>query len=130
MKSSRQRSVLAGFRVCFPFGSLAAGSREAAQEVQTGIAAYQAGDYKQAAAAFSEADVALPDDLRIAFDRGVALAAQGDDKAVDCSEGGPLAELDLAVRARYNLGCLAAAKARKRFGDIPRRPRPMCAKKD
>ncbi len=98
----------------------AAGSREAAQEVRTGIAAYQAGDYKQAAAAFTEADVAQPDDLRIAFDRGVALAAQGDDKAVELLQKAALSpELDLAVRARYNLGCMAAAKARKRFGDHP-----------
>jgi hypothetical protein len=28
-------------------------------------------------------------------------------------------ELDLAVRARYNLGCMAAAKAQKRFGEHP-----------
>ena len=60
-----------------------------------------AGDYKQAAAAFTEADVAKPDDLRIAFDRGTALAAQGDDKAVELLQKAALSpDLELAVRAR------------------------------
>ena len=33
-------------------------------------------------------------------------------------------DLQLAVRARYNLGCLAAAKARKRFGEHPEKIPP------
>ena len=99
---------------------------EAAEEVRQGIASYGAGDYQQAAAAFNEADVAQPDDLRIAFDRGMALAAQGDaDKAVELLEKAALSpDLELAVRARYNLGCLAAAKARKQFGEHPEKASP------
>ena len=107
-----------------------AGSREAAEKVRLGIASYESGDYKEAAAAFSEAELARPDDLRIAFDRGAALAAQGDaDKAVELFQKAALSpELDLAVRARYNLGCLAAAKARKRFGEHPEKATPEVRK--
>jgi hypothetical protein len=106
--------------------SAAGGTREAADKVRAGIASYRAGDYAGAAAAFQEADLAQPDDRRIAFDRGVALAAQGDAaKAVELLQRAALSpELDLAVRARYNLGCLAAAQARKRFGDRPEQAAP------
>ena len=108
----------------------AAGSKEAAQKVREGIAAYQAGDYKDASNSFSEADVAQPDDPRIAFDRGAALAAQGDaDKATELLQKAALSpDLELAVRARYNLGCLAAAKAQKRFGEHPESATPEVRK--
>jgi hypothetical protein len=98
-----------------------AGTKEAAEKVREGIASYRSGDYAGAAAAFQEADLARPDDLRIAFDRGVALAAQGDTaKAVELLQKAALApEVELAARARYNLGCLAAAKARQAFGEHP-----------
>ena len=102
-----------------------AGSREAASMVREGITSYRAGDYKQAAAVFTEAESAQPDNLRIAFDRGTALASQGDEKAVDLLQKAALSpDLPLAVRARYNLGCLAAAKARKRFGEHPEKAQP------
>jgi Ca-activated chloride channel family protein len=102
-----------------------AGSGAATTKVRDGIASYRAGDYKQAAAAFGEAVLARPDDLRIAFDRGTALAAAGDEKAIEPLEKAALApDLSLAVRARYNLGCLAVAKARKRFGEHPEKASP------
>ena len=103
-----------------------AGQREANEKVRQGIASYRAGNYKDANAAFGEADSAKPDDLRIAFNRGVALAAEGDaDKAVELLQKAALSpELDMAVRARYNLGCLAAAKAKKRFGEHPETAAP------
>ena len=102
-----------------------AGSGEAASKVREGISSYRAGDYKQAAEVFSEAESAQPDDLRIAFDRGTALAAQGDDKAVELLQKAALSpDLQLAVAARYNLGCLAAAKAKKRFGEHPEKASP------
>ena len=131
MNSTLQRAATAGLLAAFftiPAGALA-GSREAAQKVREGITCYQAGEYQQAAAAFTDADVAKPDDLRIAFDRGVALAAQGDDKAVELLQKAALSpEMDLAVRARYNLGCLAAAKAHKRFGEHPQKATPEVRK--
>jgi len=97
-----------------------AGSDDAADKVREGISSYRAGDYKQAAEVFGDAESTQPDDLRIAFDRGTALAAQGDDKAVELLQKAALSpDLQLAVRARYNLGCLAAAKAKKRFGEHP-----------
>src|SRR5208282_5146046 len=78
-----------------------------------------------AAEVFGEAESAQPDDLQIAFDHGTALAAQGDDKAVEPLQKAALSpDLQLAVRARYNLGCLAAAKARKRFGEHPEKATP------
>ena len=107
-----------------------AGTREAAEKVRAGIASYHSGDYAQAAAAFQEADLAQPDDLRIAFARGAALAAQGDTaKAVELLQKAALSsDLELAVRARYNLGCLAAAKARKLFGEHPEKAPPEVRK--
>jgi len=106
--------------------SLSAGTREAAQRVQEGIAAYRAGNYQQAAAAFAEADIARPDDPRIAFDRATALAAQGQtDEAVGLFQKAALGSTPgLAARARYNLGCLAAAQARSVFGEHPEEAAP------
>jgi len=102
-----------------------AGASEPADKVREGISSYNAGDYKQAAEIFSDAESAQPDDLRIAFDRGTALAAQGDDKAVELLQKAALSpDLQLAVRARYNLGCLAAEKAKKRFGEHPEKASP------
>ena len=107
-----------------------AGTREAAEKVREGIAAYRSGDYAQAATAFQEADVARPDDLRIAFDRAMALAGQGDAaKAVELLHKAALSpDTDLAVRARYNLGCLAAAKAKQAFGKHPETASPEIRK--
>ena len=54
------------------------GGREAARRVREGMAHFQAGDYEKAAEAFAEADVALPEDAWIGFDRACVDAAQGD----------------------------------------------------
>jgi Ca-activated chloride channel family protein len=97
-----------------------AASADAPAKVRAGMASYQSGDYKQAAEDFADGEAAKPEDLRIAFDRGVALAALGDDKAVECFQKAAMSpDLDLAVKARYNLGCFAASKAHKRFGEHP-----------
>lgn len=90
-------------------------------KVQEGIGRYVTGDYPGAALAFEEADKSQPDDLRIAFDRGTALAAKGDtEKATELLQKAALApDVALAARSRYNLGCLAAGKAKARFGEHP-----------
>ncbi|MBN2476268.1 MAG: hypothetical protein JXB62_16770 [Pirellulales bacterium] len=96
-----------------------AGVREAAEKVKQGIAHYAAGDFAAADKAFREADVARPEDPRIAYDRACSLAAAGEtDKAVELFLEASLSpDRALAVRCHYNLGCLTAAEARKRFGD-------------
>jgi Ca-activated chloride channel family protein len=110
--------VVLGLCTLFSAPAQAAGPQV---KVQEGIARYAARDYAGAAKAFDEADTARPDDLRIAFDRGTALAAKGDvDKALELLQKAALApDVLLAARSRYNLGCLAASKAKARFGEHP-----------
>ena len=106
--------------------SAPAGTPAAADIVRQGLSRYQAKDFKAAAAAFTEADVAKPDDPRITYDRAVALEAQGDvDKAREFYQKAAVSsDQELVVRCRYNLGCLAAAKARSRFGEHPENAAP------
>lgn len=102
------------------------GGREAAERVREGIRHFGARDYEKAAKAFAEADVALPDDAWIAFDRACAYAAQGDaDKATERFEQSALSrDVRLAVGSRYNLGSIAAEKARALFGERPEEASP------
>jgi len=103
-----------------------AGLGEAADKVRQGIAQYQAGQYRAAAEAFAAADLARPDDPRIMFDRAAALESQGDlEKAAALYQKAALgSDQDLVARCRYNLGCLAAAQARARFGEHPENATP------
>ncbi len=93
----------------------------AVRKVRDGIRQFQAGDMKTAGKAFAEADVARPDDLRIAFDRACVYAATGDsDKARELLQQAALSrDVTLAVGAHYNLGCLVADQARAVFGQKP-----------
>lgn len=101
--------------------SAVAATNDAAQKVDAGIAAFRAGDFKAADQAFSEAEKAAPNELRIAFDRGCALAAQGEsDKAIEQFRAAAMSkDRELAATAHYNLGCLAMAKAKAKFGQKP-----------
>ncbi|MBL7134479.1 MAG: hypothetical protein ISS78_10310 [Phycisphaerae bacterium] len=94
---------------------------EAAQKVREALADYEAGDYTSAARAYAEADAALPNHPRILFDRGAVLAAEGETARAEAlfQKVTELADREIAARARYNLGCLAAEKARVLFGDGP-----------
>ncbi|HEY4759443.1 MAG TPA: hypothetical protein VIH42_02565 [Thermoguttaceae bacterium] len=98
-----------------------AGTSEAARRVREGIAQFHGSDFKSAAEAFSAADEALPNELRIAFDRGCAYAAQGEyDKAVEQFQKAAAApDLKLAALADYNLGSVAAARAKAQAGEKP-----------
>ncbi|MEO1998540.1 MAG: hypothetical protein ABGZ17_25125, partial [Planctomycetaceae bacterium] len=93
----------------------------AVRKVRDGIRQFRAGAWDSAGQAFTEADVAKPDDLRIAFDRACVYAAAGDaDKARELLQRVSLSrDATLAVRAHYNLGCLAASQARAVFGEKP-----------
>jgi hypothetical protein len=98
-----------------------AGSSEAAGKVSEGIAQFQGGDFKAAAEAFSAADEVLPNELKIAFDRGCAYAAGGEyDKAIEqFQKAAAASDHELAGLANYNLGCVAVAQAKAKLGDKP-----------
>jgi Ca-activated chloride channel family protein len=101
--------------------SLFAGSGEAADKVREGMANFRHGDFKAAAEAFSAADDALPNELKIAFDRGCAYAAGGEyDKAVEqFQKAAAASDHKLAGLANYNLGGVAVARAKTKLGDKP-----------
>ncbi len=103
-----------------------AGQREAAAKVRAGIDRFSAGDFKAASEAFAEAEAAKPDDAWIAFDRAAAQAAQGEvDKAAELLRQASLSRnARLAALSHYNLGCLAAGKARALFGERPQEALP------
>jgi hypothetical protein len=111
--------------VAWPAGAFG-DAREAAEKVRQGIAHFRAGEYQKAVRAFQEADVALPENPRIAFDQACALAARGDaEKAADLLIKAALARnRPLAARSHYNLGGLAAQKAQAVFGEKPREAPP------
>lgn len=94
---------------------------EAVRHVRDGVQHFQRGQYTEAAKRFAEADVALPDHPRIAYDRACAAAVSNDpDKAVELFQKAALARDDeVAAESHYNLGCVAAAKAKSLFGAQP-----------
>jgi hypothetical protein len=98
-----------------------ADSSNAVGKVREGIALFQGGDFKAATEAFSAADEALPNELKIAFDRGCAYAAGGEyDKSVEQFQKAAAApDRKLAALAQYNLGSVAVAKAKAQLGDKP-----------
>ena len=104
----------------------AAAHGDAAKKVKQGIAHFRAQDFKKAANAFTEADVARPDNDLITFDRACAYAAQGDtEKAAELFRTAALSrDTRLAVRCNYNLGGLAADQARAVFGEKPQEAAP------
>ena len=96
-----------------------AAPRDAARHVREGIASYRAGKFDAAAKSFDQADVSLPEDPTIAFNRACAYAASKDaDKAIELFGKAALARDDKIVSAsQYNLGCIAAAKGKAIFGE-------------
>lgn len=106
--------------------SALAGPRDAAAKVRQGIAQFHQGDYRTAAAAFQEAEQAQPENPRIVFDRACALAAAGETElAIEGFRRASLAPGEpIAVQSRYNLGNVAAAKARAVFGKDPESASP------
>ncbi len=98
-----------------------AGSGEAVGKVREGITQFRGGDFKSAAEAFSAADEALPNELKIAFDRGCAYAAYGEyDKAVEqFQKAASASDHKLAALANYNLGGVAVARAKTKLGQKP-----------
>ena len=101
-------------------------TKKAYQRVKEGVQHYRAGDFKAADRAFADADVALPEDERIAYDRACVYAARGDaDKAIELFRQAAMSrDAPLAAGSHYNLGCVAAAKARTIFGEKPEQATP------
>jgi tetratricopeptide (TPR) repeat protein len=100
----------------------ALGSRKSAvRSVREGVRSYRSGDYQAAGRAFDEADVALPENDVIAFNKACVHAARGDaEKAVELFEKAAISRDEkLAAGAHYNLGCVAVGRARSLFGDKP-----------
>jgi hypothetical protein len=124
----RAASAMAGLVILLAFAPAArAGAGEAAEEVRQGVSHFQAKDYQQASKDFAEADVSRPDDPWIAYDRACACAALGDaDKAAKLFEQAALSrDRGLAAGSHYNLGVMAAEKARALFGKKPEEAPPQ-----
>lgn len=121
-------ALLAGllFGGLIPSGPATGSTGEAARRVTAGVREFARGQYAEAARHFAEADVALPDDPRIAYDQACAWAASGDaDKAVELFQRAALGrDQQIAAASHYNLGGLAAAKARTLFGAQPESAAP------
>ena len=109
----------------FP-SSVFASEGKAASKVGEGIDAFRAGNFKAASEAFAEADQSLPNEPKIAFDRGCAYAAGGEnDNAIEQFRTAAMSpDHKLAAMAHYNLGCLAIAKAKTQFGKSPEEAAP------
>jgi Ca-activated chloride channel family protein len=107
-------------------GFATAGVRDAVRHVDEGIQQFRRGEYAAAGRHFAEADVALPDHPRIAFDRACAAAAAGEtERAVELFQQAALARDEhVAAEAHYNLGCVAAAQAKALFGPEPETATP------
>jgi len=103
------------------FAPLCAGNDEGRRKVAEGIRLFAGGDHAGAERAFAEADVLLPENARIAYDRGCAFEAQGDfDRAVELYSRAALSrETAVAAAARYNLGTLNVKRATAAFGERP-----------
>jgi tetratricopeptide (TPR) repeat protein len=99
---------------------------DAAKLLNHGVELFEKGDYESAGKAFTEADVALPDNRTIAFARACVYASQGDmDKAIEEFQEASLSRNPkVAVESRYNLGCIAGEKARTLFGSNPEEAAP------
>ena len=99
----------------------AAADRQAADRVSQGIRQHRAGQFEQAAESFAGAQKILPEDRRIAFDRGCALAAQGETEAAreQLRSATLTRDTTLASAAYYNLGGLSVGEAKQLFGEHP-----------
>ncbi|MBN2216406.1 MAG: hypothetical protein JW719_03415 [Pirellulales bacterium] len=103
-----------------------AGVNDVPKKVREGIKKYEAGQFDEAAAAFDHARQKTPDDARITFDMACAKAAAGaTDEAVQLFQQAAVTpDADLAARCHYNLGRLAAARAKDALGKQPEAAEP------
>ena len=126
-----RRAIISLFGLFLLPSAAGAALPDAAESVNLGIEHFKAGDYAAAAKAFADADAAKDsaekdDAKRIAFDRGCAYAAEGNEAdAIEWFQKAALSEDPaLAARAHYNMGCLDVDKARRLFGEKPEEATP------
>jgi hypothetical protein len=124
-KNRRIRLAACGFAtLCLLLGGcplVYADANAAANKAREGIAEFQKRDFKAALKDFEEAESIAPDDLRLVFDRGCAYSAQGEaEKAIEqFQKSAAAADKKLAALSNYNMGCLAVARAKTKFGEKP-----------
>ncbi len=118
---ARRPVALVVFAMCACLPLVAVADREVANQVREGLRLHQAGQFAEAAEAFAKAAQDRPEDPRLAFNHGTALAAQGKhDEAEARLRAAALArDPELAAAAHYNLGCLAADQLKRHFGEAP-----------
>jgi len=95
--------------------------REAVEKVRRGVEQFAGDQFEAAGDAFAAAAELHPDDARIAFDQGCALAAREEfDEAQDHFLTAAMSrDAELSSSANYNLGCLHADRAKLEFGADP-----------
>ncbi|MDR2757425.1 MAG: hypothetical protein LBC20_17160 [Planctomycetaceae bacterium] len=86
-----------------------------------GVEAFRKGDYSKAAEEFADAEQKSPNDLRIIFNRGAALAASGKfDEAVQTLRKSAVAkDADIASKSLTLLGSLAVSRAKQLLAEKP-----------
>jgi len=91
------------------------------KKVREGIEHYEAGRFDKAVAALDEARQKRPQDPRITFDAACAKAAAGAaEEAVQLFQQAAVTpDAELAARCHYNLGWLAANRAKAALGEKP-----------
>ncbi len=104
-----------------PATAQAGTEKEAAAEIRAGINHLREGRPQEALDRFESAREALPDEPLVAFDVGVASAAKGDFDAARSAylQAASARDPELAARAFYNLGAMAAEQAQTLFGERP-----------
>ena len=98
-----------------------AGSSEAVGKVRKGLPNSRAAISRPRPRRFRRPKRRMPNELKIAFDRGCAYAAGGEyDKAVEqFQKAAAASDHKLAALAHYNLGSVAVAKAKTKLGEKP-----------
>ena len=102
-------------------GTVHAGVNDVPRAVREGIEFYDAGEFDRAAETFSAAREKQTDDARLAFNTACAKAAAGNaEEAIPLFQQAAVTpDAELAARCHYNLGRLAADRAKAALGDNP-----------
>lgn len=119
---NHSQTVRCSLAVLLLIALVGAGENDVRDRVVAGIRKYQASDFSGAAKDFADADLLLPDNAFIQFNRG--CAESHDEENRDGAreffrEAAASDETSVATSAHYNLGCLEAREARGLFDGYP-----------
>jgi|GEM_PF-1010699 len=94
---------------------------DAVQKVREGLQHFRNSEFSAAETAFAKAGEIAPENSVILYDEACAALAGNDaEQARSLFRKASLAkDVELAVKAHYNLGCLEADQARSKLGDDP-----------